>query len=90
MDRFPNWAWWTIVGGILLSPVFAFLLAVVVEINPVSQEMLAQMRRWMSRPAGSTEIAPTSALFGSFVQLFVREIAASDRTLTFRTQDIVP
>jgi len=32
MDSFPNWAWWTIVGGILLSPVFAFLLAVVVEI----------------------------------------------------------
>ena len=32
MDRFPNWAWWTIAGGILLSPVFAFLLAVVVEI----------------------------------------------------------
>ncbi len=67
-----------------------YFLAVVVEINPVSQEMLEQMRRWMSRPAGSTEIAPTSALFGSFVQLFVREIAASDRTLTFRTQDIVP
>ena len=33
MDRFPNWAWWTIAGGILLSPVFAFLLAVVVEIS---------------------------------------------------------
>ncbi len=32
MDRVPNWAWWTIVGGILLSPVFAFLLAVGVEI----------------------------------------------------------
>jgi hypothetical protein len=32
MDRFPNWAWWTIAGGILLSPVFAFLLAVLVEI----------------------------------------------------------
>ena len=32
MDRFPNWAWWMIAGGILLSPVFAFLLAVVVEI----------------------------------------------------------
>jgi hypothetical protein len=32
MDRVPNWAWWTIVGGILLSPVFAFLLAVVIEI----------------------------------------------------------
>jgi hypothetical protein len=32
MDRLPNWAWWTIAGGILLSPVFAFLLAVVAEI----------------------------------------------------------
>ncbi len=32
MDRFPNWAWWTIAGGILLSPVFAFLLAVVIEV----------------------------------------------------------
>ncbi len=32
MDKVPNWAWWTIAGGILLSPVFAFLLAVVVEI----------------------------------------------------------
>jgi hypothetical protein len=32
MDSFPNWAWWTIAGGILLSPVFAFLLAVVAEI----------------------------------------------------------
>ena len=32
MDSVPNWAWWTIAGGILLSPVFAFLLAVVVEI----------------------------------------------------------
>jgi len=68
----------------------SYFLGVVVEINPVSQEMLEQMRRWMSRPAGSTEIAPTNALFGSFVQLFVRQIAASDRTLTFRTQDIVP
>jgi hypothetical protein len=32
MDSLRNWAWWTIVGGILLSPVFAFLLAVLIEI----------------------------------------------------------
>ncbi len=32
MDGVPNWAWWTIAGGVLLSPVFAFLLAVLVEI----------------------------------------------------------
>ena len=32
MDRLPSWALWTIAAGILLSPVFAFLLAVVAEI----------------------------------------------------------
>jgi hypothetical protein len=32
MVSLPNWAWWAIAGGILLSPVFAFLLAVLVEI----------------------------------------------------------
>jgi hypothetical protein len=47
-----------------------------------------QMRRWMSRPTGSTGIGPSDALFGSFVQLFVRQIATSDKTLTFRTQTV--
>jgi hypothetical protein len=74
----------------LLTVGESYFLGVVVEINPVSQDMLEQMRRWMSRPTGSTGIAPTDALFGGFVQLFVRQIAASDKTLTFRTQDIVP
>jgi hypothetical protein len=33
MDSLSVWAWWTIAGGILLlSPLLAFLLAVLVEI----------------------------------------------------------
>ncbi|HEX3413730.1 MAG TPA: hypothetical protein VHT00_18615 [Stellaceae bacterium] len=33
MDRLSAWAWWTIAGGILLlSPLVAFLLAVLVEV----------------------------------------------------------
>jgi hypothetical protein len=74
----------------LLTPGQPYFLAVVVDVNPVSPEMVDQMRRWMSRPTGSTGIGPSDALFGSFVQLFVRELATSDRTLTFRTQDLVP
>jgi Gpi18-like mannosyltransferase len=31
MDSLPNWAWWTIAGGTLLSPLFAFLLSLLVE-----------------------------------------------------------
>jgi hypothetical protein len=79
-----------VVGRALLTAGESYFLGVVVEVNPVSQDMLDQMRRWMSRPTGSTGIAPTDALFGGFVQLFVRQIASSDKTLTFRTQDVVP
>ena len=32
MDSLPAWAWWIIVAGVLLSPVFAFLIALLVEI----------------------------------------------------------
>ncbi|HTB78668.1 MAG TPA: hypothetical protein VK762_35745 [Polyangiaceae bacterium] len=74
----------------LLQAHQAYFLGVVVDVNPVSQEIVDQIHRWMSRPTGSTGIGPSDALFGSFAQLFVRQIATTDRTLTFRTQDVVP
>ena len=52
--------------------------------------MLEQMRKWVSRPAGSTGIGPTDALFGSFVGLFVKQMGTADRTLRFRTQSVTP
>jgi hypothetical protein len=67
-----------------------YFLGVVVDVNPVSPEMVEQMRRWMSRPTGTTGIGPGDALFGGFVQLFVHQIPTTDRTLTFRTQSVVP
>jgi hypothetical protein len=73
----------------LLEAKQAYFLAVVVDVNPVSQEIVDQMHRWMSRPTGSTGLGPGDALFGSFVQLFVRQLATSDKTLTFRTEDVV-
>jgi hypothetical protein len=65
-------------------------LAVIVDVNPVSEEMLEQMKRWVSRPTGSTNIGPSDALFGSFVGLFVRQIGNADKTLRFRTQAMAP
>jgi hypothetical protein len=73
-----------------LQPGTPYFLGVVVDVNPVSAEMIEQMRRWMSRPTTTSGIGPGDALFGGFVQLFVKQIATSDKTLTFRTQDIVP
>lgn len=65
-------------------------LGVIVEVNPVNAQMVEQMRKWVSRPAGSTGIGPGDALFGSFVGLFVRQIGTADRTLRFRTQALTP
>lgn len=65
-------------------------LAVIVEVNPVNAQMVDQMRKWVTRPAGSTGIGPGDALFGSFVGLFVRNIGQAERTLRFRTQAFTP
>lgn len=66
------------------------LLAVIVEVNPVNAQMIEQMKKWVTRPAGSTGIGPGDALFGSFVGLFVKDIGKADRTLQFRTQPVAP
>jgi hypothetical protein len=79
-----------VVDRSVLPPNQAHYLGVIVDVNPVSPQMLEQMRRWVARPSGSTGIGPSDALFGSFVGLFVRQIGTSDRTLRFRTQSWKP
>jgi hypothetical protein len=65
-------------------------LATIVEVNPVSQEMLDRIKRWASRPSDNSTAAPGDALFGSFVGLFVARIGRADREITFRTQSFSP
>jgi hypothetical protein len=73
-----------------LQPARPHFLGVIVEVNPVNAQMVEQMRKWVTRPAGSTGIGPGDALFGSFVGLFVRSIGKAERTLLFRTQSFTP
>ena len=68
----------------------SYFLAVLVEVNPVKPETVEQMRRWVSRPAGSTSIGPGDALFGSFAGLFLRDLTTADRILRFRTPAFKP
>ena len=74
-----------IVDRSLLESGKGYYLGVIVEVNPISPQMLEQMRRWVSKPAGATSIGPGDALFGSFVGLFVRQLGSADRTVRFRT-----
>jgi hypothetical protein len=62
-------------------------LAMVVELNPVSRELQAEMRRWLTRPAGSASIDRGSSFFGSFVSVFVNpRLPEADRVLRMRSQ----
>jgi hypothetical protein len=77
-----------IVSRSILSPPGDYYVAVIVEVNPVSPEMVERIKRWVSRPTGPSTAAPGDALFGSFVGLFVARIGTADRQVTFRTQSI--
>jgi len=67
-----------------------YFVAALVEVNPMSPEMLDRIKRWVTRPAGATAIGPGDSLFGSFVGLFVTRIESADRRLAFRTQAFLP
>lgn len=58
---------------------------VVVELNPVTPDMVQRIRGWLARPEGGA--APDEAFFGSFVSLFVtaRQIGSAERTLRFQS-----
>ncbi|MFH0902731.1 MAG: hypothetical protein V2A73_19035 [Pseudomonadota bacterium] len=60
-------------------------VAIVVEVNPVSEQLIAEVRRWLSRRKGS--LRPNGSFFGSFVSVFVNpKIDEAERTLSFRSQ----
>lgn len=63
-----------------------FLLAMQVELNPVSKETLAEVRRWLSQGTGGG-LDRGGAFFGSFVSVFVNpKIPEADRVLRIRSQ----
>jgi hypothetical protein len=82
MDRLP------IAPRSVLPPIGDYYIAVIIEVNPVSPEMVDRIKRWVSRPTGASTAAPGDALFGSFVGLFVARIGTADRQIGFRTQTI--
>jgi hypothetical protein len=64
----------------------SYFISALVEVNPISREMIERIRRWVSRPAGASGIGAGDALFGSFVGLFTTRIGVADRQFAFRTQ----
>ena len=63
-----------------------FQLAIRVDLNPVSKETLAEVRRWLSQGTGGG-LDRGGVFFGSFVSVFVNpKIAEADRVIRLRSQ----
>lgn len=64
-----------------------YYLAMVAELNPVSEETMAEVRRWLTRPAGSTRLDRETSFFGSFVSIFVNaKLPEAERVIRARSQ----
>lgn len=84
--------WMTALDDLPVAPLSAlpankvFVLRLVVELNPVSRETLAEVRRWLSQgTSGGLDRGGT--FFGSFVSVFYNpKIAEADRVLRIYSQ----
>lgn len=62
------------------------IVAAVAELNPVSKETLAEVRRWLSQGSGGG-LDRGGSFFGSFVSVFVNlKVPEADRVLRVRSQ----
>jgi hypothetical protein len=63
-----------------------FYLRLTVQLNPVSKETLAEVRRWISQGTGGG-LDRGGVFFGSFVSVFVNpKLADADRVVRIRSQ----
>jgi hypothetical protein len=63
-----------------------YMVAMQVELNPVSKETLAEVRRWLSQGTGGG-LDRGGAFFGSFASVFINpKIPEADRVLRIRSQ----
>lgn len=70
-----------------LFPGERYRLSFSTDLNPISQDVIAELRRWLARPPGQGRLAPGDSFFGSFVSIFVNpHIEDSDRRIQFVSQ----
>jgi len=73
-----------------LQPGMSYHLAIRADLNPISEELVTNVRRWLSRPSRSRSGSGDS-FFGSFVSVFVNpRIDDSERQLQVVSQAFLP
>jgi hypothetical protein len=74
-----------------LRPGVEYVLAVRGDLNPISEDLLIEVRRWLVQPArGQRRLGAGDSFFGSFVSIFVNpHIEDSERQVRFVSQPFV-
>jgi hypothetical protein len=71
----------------LLQPGATYRLSFSADLNPLSPDVVQELRRWLARPPGQGRLAPGDSFFGSFVSIFVNpHIEDSERRIQFISQ----
>ena len=73
-------------------PLGKYRIKTIIEANPVSEKMIRNIQRWISKPSGGFRDAGSgTSYFGSFVGYFVdRNIARAEKTVRFISQWLEP
>jgi hypothetical protein len=79
------------VDMVRLRPGTEYVLAVRGDLNPISEDLLIEVRRWLVQPArGQRRLGAGDSFFGSFVSIFVNpRIEDSERQVRFVSQPFV-
>ncbi len=73
-----------------IKPNTKYFVAVIAEVNPISRELLSEVRRWLCNPHGAQSRVGSENFFGSFVSIFVNnEIRRAEKTMRVRTQPFI-
>jgi hypothetical protein len=84
LEQFP------VVDLARVIPGVRYRLGFSADLNPLSQDVVAELRRWLARPPGQGRLAPGDSFFGSFVSIFVNpQIEESERRIQFLSQSFV-
>jgi hypothetical protein len=70
-----------------LEPGATYHLSLRADLNPISEELVSNVRRWLSRPSGRGRAGSGDSFFGSFVSVFVNpRVDDSERLLQVLSQ----
>jgi hypothetical protein len=73
-----------------LDPGATYHLSVRADLNPISEELVTNVRRWLSRPSGRGRTGSGDNFFGSFVSVFVNpRIEDSERLVQIVSQPFI-